>query len=57
MKLEQYLDQMLRKDTMDVVILDTQGKDISNILPGKNYAFCEVTDVSYQLIALIKVQQ
>ena len=57
MTLEKYLDNELRKDTMDVVILDEQGNWISNTLPGDSYNQCKIISISYEVIAMIKVKQ
>ena len=53
MKLEKYLDHELRKDTMDVVIQDEAGNDISSTVSSNDYAKLEVLNVRYELIAFV----
>jgi hypothetical protein len=48
---------MLRKDTMDVIILDEHGNDISNELQGDLYNVCEVISAKYETIVTIKVKK
>ena len=57
MKLEQFLDHELRKDTMDVVIQDEAGNDISSTLCSNDYAKLEVLSVKYEMIAIIKIKK
>ena len=53
MKLEQFLDHELRKETMDVVILDVKKNNISSIVSNNDYAKLEVLNVRYELIAFV----
>lgn len=56
MKLDHFLDHELRKETMDVVILDEQGNDITTNLSGEQYNKCEIIHVKYELIARVVVK-
>lgn len=57
MNLEELLDFHLEKDTADVIILDEEGKIISDSLHGDHYVFCQVIDVSYEKVARVKVKR
>ena len=55
MRLEKFLDHELRKDTMDVVILDEQGNDITKELSEDVYNECEVINVRYYMVACVNI--
>jgi len=57
MTLEKYLDNELRKDTSDVIIIDESGNEITKVLPGDTYDLVDVIDVTYEMVARIKIKR